>query len=113
MWEIKDKVKDKSNHTYQHFIYITTHFVDSPWKLHKRILRFRTLTPPYDDESNANKVFMFLTQLNIEHKIVTIIVDNANYNNVMMSNMKKRFLFKEWVELIVVLSSMFDIVHIP
>ena len=94
MWEIKDKVKDKSNHTYQHFIYITTHFVDSPWKLHKRILRFRALTSPYDGESITNEVFMFLTQWNIEHKILTITMDSAKYNDVMVANMKKHIIPK-------------------
>ena len=60
----RDKVKDmllkvpgrigliidnwKSNHTYQHYIGITTHFMNSAWKLYKRIIRFRALTPPYD-----------------------------------------------------------------
>ena len=55
----RDKVKDmllkvlgriclttdnwKSNHTYQYYICITTHFVDRAWKLHKRILRFSSL----------------------------------------------------------------------
>ena len=52
--------------------------MDSAWKLYNRILRFKALTSPYDGESIANKVFMFLTQWNIEHKILTITVDNAN-----------------------------------
>ena len=50
------------------------------------------LTPPYDGESIAKEVFMFLTQWNIEHKILTITMDNANYNDVMGSNLKKRFI---------------------
>ena len=107
----RDKVKDmllkvpgriclttdnwKSNHTYQHYICITAHFVDNAWKLHKRILRFRALTPPYDGESIANEVFMFLTQWNIEHKILTITVDNAKYyNDVMVSNLKKHLILR-------------------
>jgi len=50
------------------------------------------MTPPYDDESVANEVIMFLTQWNIEHKILTITVDNAKYNDVMMSNLKKHLI---------------------
>lgn len=85
--EDRDKVKDmllkvpgriclttdnwKSNHTYQLYICITAYFMDSAWKLHKRILRFRALTPPYDGESIANEVFMFLTQWNIANEALT------------------------------------------
>jgi len=61
----------KSNHTCQHYICITTYSVDSAWKLHKRILRFRALTPPYDGKSIANEVFMFLTQWNIVNEALT------------------------------------------
>ena len=32
---------------------------------------------------------MFLTQWNIQHKIVTITVDTAKYNDVVVSNLKK------------------------
>lgn len=35
-----------SRHTWQHYICVTSHFVDSNWKLHKLILRFRGLSPP-------------------------------------------------------------------
>jgi len=48
--------------------------------LHKRILRFSALTAPFDDERIANEVFIFLTQWNRDHKILTITVDNAKYN---------------------------------
>ena len=106
----RDKVKDmllkapgrihlttnnwRSNHTYQQYICITAHFVDSTWKLHKRILRFRALTPPFDGESIVNEVFMFPIQWNINHKILTITMDNAKYNDVMVSNLKST-LFQE------------------
>ena len=109
----RDKVKDmllkaprwiyfttdnwKLNHTYQQQIFITSYFVDSAWKLHKRILRFRALTPPFDGESIANEVFMFLTQWNIDHKILTITVDNAKYNDLMVANLKKRLVPKSGV----------------
>ncbi|MBA0825952.1 hypothetical protein Goarm_010852 [Gossypium armourianum] len=38
-----------SEHTNDGYIYITVHWVDKHWKLQKRIIRFRALSPPCDD----------------------------------------------------------------
>ena len=46
----------KSKHSWKNYIYITAHFVDHNWKLHKRILRFRSLSPPYTVESISEEI---------------------------------------------------------
>ncbi|KNA20152.1 hypothetical protein SOVF_055050 [Spinacia oleracea] len=84
----------KSNHTRQHYICVTAHFVDDTWKLNKRILRFRALAPPYDGLSIANEISMFLNQWKLDDKILSITVDNASYNDVMVSTLKKRLVPK-------------------
>uniref|UniRef100_A0A803KYL0 Transposase n=1 Tax=Chenopodium quinoa TaxID=63459 RepID=A0A803KYL0_CHEQI len=80
----------KSNHTRQHFICVTSHFVDDSWKLRKKILRFRALAPPYDGISIANEICMFLCQWKLDDRILSITVDNATYNDAMISCLKRR-----------------------
>lgn len=79
-----------SSHSWQHYICITAHFVDSHWKLQKRILRFRALNPPYDGESIANEIFQFLVQWSLERKVLTFTVDNATYNDTMLCKLRGR-----------------------
>ncbi|KMS98808.1 hypothetical protein BVRB_3g068830 [Beta vulgaris subsp. vulgaris] len=84
----------RSSHTWQHYICITAHFVDCNWKLHKLILRFRGLSPPYDGQSISEEIFMFLIQWKIEHKVLSVTVDNATYNDTMISHLKTRLFLR-------------------
>ncbi|KAG4138741.1 hypothetical protein ERO13_D07G152450v2 [Gossypium hirsutum] len=61
-----------SEHTNDEYICVTAHWVDKDWKLQKRIIRFRALFPPYDEN------FSFT-------------LDNASYNDVMVSCLKNHF----------------------
>ncbi|TYG67888.1 hypothetical protein ES288_D05G110900v1 [Gossypium darwinii] len=61
-------------------ICITAHWVDKDWKLQKRIIRFRALFPPYDGLNIADEL-----------KIFSITLDNASYNDFMVSCLKNRF----------------------
>lgn len=85
----------RNEYTMEEDICITAHFVDSEWKLQKRILRFRALAPPYDGLCIADELFLCLTQWNIEHKILTITTDNASYNDTILNNVKNRLLAKK------------------
>ncbi|KAK8259881.1 hypothetical protein V6Z12_D13G084900 [Gossypium hirsutum] len=67
-------------HTNDEYICITAHWVDKDWKLQKRIIRFRALFPPYDGLNIADEL-----------KIFSITLDNASYNDVMVSCLKNRF----------------------
>ncbi|KAG8500805.1 hypothetical protein CXB51_002990 [Gossypium anomalum] len=69
----------------------TTSKVDENWKLQKRIIRFRALFPPYDGLNIADELVLCLSQWGINKKIFSITLDNASYNDVMVSCLKNRF----------------------
>ncbi|KAK8320357.1 hypothetical protein V6Z12_A12G031900 [Gossypium hirsutum] len=80
-----------SEHTNDEYICITAHWVDENWKLQKRIIRFRALFPPYDGLNIADELVLCLSQWSIDKKIFSITLDNASYNDVMVSCLKNRF----------------------
>ncbi|MFQ6669925.1 hypothetical protein Gotur_034988, partial [Gossypium turneri] len=61
------------------------------WKLQKRIIRFRALFPPYDGLNIADELVLCLSQWGIDKKIFSITLDNASYNDVMVSCLKNYF----------------------
>ncbi|XP_039066901.1 zinc finger BED domain-containing protein RICESLEEPER 2-like [Hibiscus syriacus] len=65
-----------------HYMVVTCHFVDSDFKLHKRILSFVDLSPPYSGACIYDSLFKCLKEWNIETKVVTLTVDNAKTNDV-------------------------------
>ncbi|TYG74062.1 hypothetical protein ES288_D04G152600v1 [Gossypium darwinii] len=80
-----------SEHTNDEYICIAAHWVDKDWKLQKRIIRFRALFPPYDGLNIADELVLCLSQWDIDKKIFSITLDNASYNDVMISCLKNRF----------------------
>ncbi|KAG4176384.1 hypothetical protein ERO13_A11G241301v2 [Gossypium hirsutum] len=66
-------------------MYYAKERVDKDWKLQKRIIRFRALFPPYDGLNIADELVLCLSQWGIDKKIFSITLDNASYNNVMVS----------------------------
>ncbi|KAK8290461.1 hypothetical protein V6Z12_D07G263700 [Gossypium hirsutum] len=80
-----------SEHTNDEYICVTAHWVDKDWKLQKRIIRFRALFPPYDGLNIADELVLCLSQWGIDKKIFSITLDNASYNDVMVSCLKNRF----------------------
>ena len=48
--------------TNEEHIFVTVHFVDSNWQLQKRILRVKTLVPPYDAKFIFDELILFLQQ---------------------------------------------------
>ncbi|KAK8305041.1 hypothetical protein V6Z12_D03G035500 [Gossypium hirsutum] len=80
-----------SEHTNDEYICITAHWVDKDWKLQKRIIRFRALFPLYDGLNMADELVLCLSQWGIDKKIFSITLDNASYNDVLVSCLKNRF----------------------
>ncbi|TYG65856.1 hypothetical protein ES288_D06G220600v1 [Gossypium darwinii] len=80
-----------SEHTNDEYICVTAHWVDKDWKLQKRIIRFRALFPPYDGLNIADELVLCLSQWGIDKKIFSITLDNASYNDVMVSCLKNCF----------------------
>ncbi|MFQ6643192.1 hypothetical protein Gotur_017235 [Gossypium turneri] len=61
------------------------------WKLQKRIIKFRALFPLYDGLNIADELVLCLSQWGIDKKNFSTILDNASYNDVMVSCLKNRF----------------------
>ncbi|MBA0632166.1 hypothetical protein Godav_000960, partial [Gossypium davidsonii] len=80
-----------SEHTNDEYICITAHWVDKDWKLQKRIIRFRALFPPYDVLNIADELVLCLSQWRIDKRKFSFTLDNASYNDVMVSYLQNRF----------------------
>ncbi|XP_030959154.1 zinc finger BED domain-containing protein RICESLEEPER 2-like [Quercus lobata] len=61
---------------------LTCHFVDSSWKLQKRIINFCHVPPPHSGIVISNTIFKSLLDWGLKNKVYTITWDNANNNNV-------------------------------
>ncbi|GAB2281627.1 hypothetical protein Dimus_039485 [Dionaea muscipula] len=71
------------------YMVVTCHFIDSDWKLHKRIINFIKITSHSGDDI-GKMLEVCLHDLGIG-KVFSIIVDNASSNNAAIDHMKKKF----------------------
>ncbi|XP_071928272.1 zinc finger BED domain-containing protein RICESLEEPER 2-like [Coffea arabica] len=67
---------------------ITGHWIDSDWKLQKRVLSFVHIPPPHRGVEIASSIFKSAKEWGIEHKIYSISVDNASNNDVAVRMLK-------------------------
>lgn len=81
----------KSGNQKIEYMVITCHFVDSEWKLQKRVINFVHLPPPLRGIDIADGIYKCLKEWGIENKIYTISVDNAAKNDVALRNLKDTF----------------------
>ncbi|KAL8260124.1 hypothetical protein R6Q59_028077 [Mikania micrantha] len=65
-----------------HYMVLTCTFVDSDFNLHKYILSFVNVPPPYSGVRIYDSLFKCLKDWNIETKVATLTVDNASTNDV-------------------------------
>ena len=77
-----------------YYMVITAHFIDSEWKLQKRILNFCTV-PNHKGETIGKVIESCLLEWGIE-RIFTITVDNASSNELAINYVKKKL--KNWSE---------------
>ena len=70
------------------YMCLTTHFIDSDWKIHKRILSFR-LVENYKGKTLGKAVEMCLLDWGID-KSLTITVDNATFNSGLIYFIQKK-----------------------
>ena len=63
------------------YICLTCHFVDSSWKLQKRIINFCDVPPPHFGVVISDAIFKSLLDWGLENKVCTITLDNANNND--------------------------------
>ncbi|CAI9261321.1 unnamed protein product [Lactuca saligna] len=64
------------------YMVVTCHFVDSDYKLHKCILSFVDVPPPYSGVGIYDCLYKCLKNWNIESKVASLTVDNAKINDV-------------------------------
>ena len=74
---------------------LTRHFLDSEWKLQKKILNFCPLEPPHTGHPIADSISECLIDWGIENKISTITLDNASSNDLAVRVLKENFEAKE------------------
>ncbi|KAM4103132.1 hypothetical protein ACJW30_06G056300 [Castanea mollissima] len=70
---------------YMCFIY---HFVDSSWKLQKRIINFCDVPPPPSGVVISDAIFKSLLDWGHENKVCIITLDNANNNDAIVKFLK-------------------------
>ncbi|OMO54853.1 putative Zinc finger, BED-type [Corchorus olitorius] len=73
------------------YMVLTAHFIDSNWRLQKRIIRFVHIPPPHRDVEIADCIYNCLQEWGIENKVFTISVDNVASNDVAIRNFKDTF----------------------
>nr|GEY25668.1 hypothetical protein [Tanacetum cinerariifolium] len=70
---------------------LTGHFIDSNWRLQKRVLSFIHLPPPHCGTDIADNLYKCFKDWNIENKVFTISVDNASNNDKAIKNLTEIF----------------------
>ncbi|XP_039120478.1 zinc finger BED domain-containing protein RICESLEEPER 2-like [Dioscorea cayenensis subsp. rotundata] len=76
------------------YIYLTAHFVDKSWVLHKRILNFCYMPPPHNGISLSEKIHSFLCDWGIDLRVFTLTLDNASTNDTCATLLKTQLLNK-------------------
>ncbi|MFS8033953.1 putative ribonuclease H-like superfamily [Helianthus anomalus] len=63
------------------YMSLTAHYIDSDWKLQKRIIGFNELAPPHSGEVISDAILECLIKWGIQDKVGTITLDNASNND--------------------------------
>ena len=71
------------------YLCITCHWITSKWKVRHRIIKFCLVETPHDAWNMLCVVQNSIRQWNIENKIFSFIMDNAEVNTKMMKDLRK------------------------
>nr|GLL37515.1 zinc finger BED domain-containing protein RICESLEEPER 2-like [Ipomoea trifida] len=71
----------KSKNQKIEYMIVTRHWIDSSWKLQKRVLSFINIPPPRGGLQISDAIFKCMKEWVIERKVFTITVDNATSND--------------------------------
>lgn len=82
----------KSKNQKLEYMVITGHWIDSSWKLNKRVLNFFHIPPPRGGPQISDTLLKCARQWGIENKVFTVSVDNASANDAAIKYMKEDFL---------------------
>ncbi|KAK2999289.1 hypothetical protein RJ639_023818 [Escallonia herrerae] len=83
------------------YMVLTVHFIDSDWKLQKKILNFCDVPPPHTGLVICEAITKCLDDCGIGNKVSTVTFDNATNNDAAIKYLKedislKRSLFFAW-----------------
>ena len=81
--------------THTGFLCITAHYIDSTWKLNKRIVSFKIINTPHNGKNIAALIDDEITNLGIRDKIFTITSNNDSNNNAAVHRLKQYWQVKE------------------
>lgn len=70
------------------YVFVTGHFIDEDWKLHKRILNVVMVTSPDSDEAFSQAVVACLSDWAIENRLFTITLDQSIPNETKIGNLR-------------------------
>ncbi|KAL6534872.1 hypothetical protein OROGR_013547 [Orobanche gracilis] len=73
------------------YMVLTGHWIDSTWKLQKRVLNFVHLPPPRTGIVIADQILKCLRGWGLEKKVYTLSVDNASNNETCVNSLKNTF----------------------
>ncbi|KAK7360573.1 hypothetical protein VNO77_02579 [Canavalia gladiata] len=72
------------------YMAITTHYIDSSWKLQNHILRFAYVPAPHTSDRLCDVLIDCLMDWNIDAKLSTITLDNCSTNDSMIAKIKEK-----------------------
>jgi hypothetical protein len=82
MWMLRQQIS---------YMVVTRHFIDSNWRLNRRVLNFCNVPPPHTGFLIVNELQKCFQEWGIENKICSITVDNARANDVAVRVLKDVF----------------------
>jgi hypothetical protein len=77
------------------YLCVTCHWITSDWKMNKRIIKFLMMESPHNAQAMFNVVLKGIQEWNIEDKLFSITLDNAQVNNSMMDLLRANLLMKK------------------
>ncbi|XP_031277065.1 zinc finger BED domain-containing protein RICESLEEPER 2-like [Pistacia vera] len=81
----------KSSNQKIEYMVLTGHFIDSNWRLQKRVLNFVYIPPPRTGILIKDLIYKCAKEWGIENKVFTISVDNATSNDTAIRILKDNF----------------------
>uniref|UniRef100_A0ACD5VDA3 Uncharacterized protein n=2 Tax=Avena sativa TaxID=4498 RepID=A0ACD5VDA3_AVESA len=79
------------------YLCITCHWIDSKWRIRHRIISFCLIETPHDAWNMFGVVLKRLRDWNIENRIFSFTMDNAEVNTKMISHLKKHLVDRDLI----------------
>ena len=70
------------------YVFLTGHFIDDEWKLHRRILNVVMVSSPESDDAYGQAVVACLADWSLESRLFTITLDQSFSSETMMGNLR-------------------------